>query len=215
MTEAVKKSITKDYITKAQDDYYSGITKTMINRKTTYELKVKFLDDFQNNAFSETNKEEAVEHIENFLKVVDPLILPNKDDGYCNGGNLPGIFRVGNTLHYQDLKCFEDFEDGKLKEEALKNKAFMKGLIDEDDESYDKSCWHPDRHLQHTMLLVNAVGNKMHKAFPLPGESSHWQYKFPLPVEGVPTARSMEIPLPGVYTAMMKKLPVKENWQLH
>nr|GEY66724.1 hypothetical protein [Tanacetum cinerariifolium] len=29
------------------------------------------------------------------------------------------------------------------------------------------------------------VENKMHKAFPLPGESSHWQYKFPLPVEGV------------------------------
>nr|GEZ90435.1 ribonuclease H-like domain-containing protein [Tanacetum cinerariifolium] len=25
--------------------------------------------------------------------------------------------------------------------------------------------------------------NKMHKAFPLAGESSHWQYKFPLPVE--------------------------------
>nr|GEU78082.1 reverse transcriptase domain-containing protein [Tanacetum cinerariifolium] len=53
------------------------------------------------------------------------------------------------------------------------------------------------------------------KAFPLLGESSHWQYKFPLPVEGVPTARRMEIPLPGVCTAMMKKLPVKENWQLH
>nr|GFD26078.1 hypothetical protein [Tanacetum cinerariifolium] len=55
------------------------------------------------------------------------------------------------------------------------------------------------------------VGNKMHKAFPLPGESSQWQYKFSLPVEGVPTARRMEIPLPGVCTAMMKKLPVKEN----
>nr|GFA79746.1 retrovirus-related Pol polyprotein from transposon TNT 1-94 [Tanacetum cinerariifolium] len=27
------------------------------------------------------------------------------------------------------------------------------------------------------------VGNKMHKAFPLLGESSHWQYKFPLPME--------------------------------
>nr|GFC21081.1 hypothetical protein [Tanacetum cinerariifolium] len=34
------------------------------------------------------------------------------------------------------------------------------------------------------------------KAFPLPGESSHWQYKFPLPVEGVLTARRMEISLP-------------------
>nr|GEU81272.1 retrovirus-related Pol polyprotein from transposon TNT 1-94 [Tanacetum cinerariifolium] len=59
------------------------------------------------------------------------------------------------------------------------------------------------------------VGNKIHKAFPLPGESSHWQYKFPLPVEDVPTARRMEIPLPGVCTAMMKKLPVKDRWQLH
>nr|GEW00011.1 hypothetical protein [Tanacetum cinerariifolium] len=54
----------------------------------------------------------------------------------------------------------------------------------------------------------------MHKAFPLPGESFHWQYKFPLPVEGVPTARRMEIPLPGVCTAMMKKLPAgTSNWQ--
>nr|GEW39708.1 hypothetical protein [Tanacetum cinerariifolium] len=86
-------------------------------------------------------------------------------------------------------------------------------------------------------LDIKFVGNKMHKAFPLLGESSHWQYKFllpvegvptarrmkiplprykfPLPVEGVPTARRMEIPLPRVCTAMMKKLPVKENWQLH
>nr|GEY74699.1 hypothetical protein [Tanacetum cinerariifolium] len=55
------------------------------------------------------------------------------------------------------------------------------------------------------------VGNKMHKAFPLPGESSHWQYKFPLPVKGVPTARRMEIPLPGVCTAMIKKLPVSPD----
>nr|GFB71037.1 hypothetical protein [Tanacetum cinerariifolium] len=59
------------------------------------------------------------------------------------------------------------------------------------------------------------VGNKMHKAFPLLEESSHWQYNFPLPVEGVPIARGMEIPLPRVRTAMIKKLPVKENWQLH
>nr|GFD31363.1 hypothetical protein [Tanacetum cinerariifolium] len=59
------------------------------------------------------------------------------------------------------------------------------------------------------------VGNKMHMAFPLPGESSYSQYKFPLPVDGVPTARRIEIPLAGVCTAMMKKLPVKEKWQLH
>nr|GFB74707.1 hypothetical protein [Tanacetum cinerariifolium] len=48
--------------------------------------------------------------------------------------------------------------------------------------------------------LIHYVGNKMHKAFPLLGESSHWQYKFPLAVVGVPTARRMKIPLPGVCT---------------
>ncbi|GJR18097.1 cysteine-rich receptor-like protein kinase [Tanacetum coccineum] len=48
-----------------------------------------------------------------------------KDDGYCNGGNLPGTFRVGNTLHYQDLEWYEALDDSKLKGEALKNKAIM------------------------------------------------------------------------------------------
>nr|GFD08791.1 hypothetical protein [Tanacetum cinerariifolium] len=55
-------------------------------------------------------------------------------------------------------------------------------------------------------------------AFPLPGESSHWQYKFPLLVNVVPTARRLEMLLLGVCTAieeMMKKLPVKDRWQLY
>nr|GEU50587.1 reverse transcriptase domain-containing protein [Tanacetum cinerariifolium] len=54
-----------------------------------------------------------------------------------------------------------------------------------------------------------SVGNKMHKAFSLPGESFHWQYKFPLPVKVVSTARRLEMPLQGVCTAIeeiMKKL---------
>nr|GEV46972.1 hypothetical protein [Tanacetum cinerariifolium] len=58
-----------------------------------------------------------------------------KGDGYCNGGNLPGAYIVGNTLHYQDLEWYEALKDGELKEEALKNKAIMEGIIDEDDES--------------------------------------------------------------------------------
>nr|GFB38109.1 hypothetical protein [Tanacetum cinerariifolium] len=67
-------------------------------------------------------------------------------------------------------------------------------------------------------LAGRIIRNKMHKAFPLPGESSHWQYKFPLPVKVFPTARRLEMPLPGVCTAieeMMKKLLVKDRWQLH
>nr|GEZ35846.1 hypothetical protein [Tanacetum cinerariifolium] len=62
-----------------------------------------------------------------------------KDDEYCNRGNLPRAFRVGNTIHYQDYEWYEALDDFKLKDEASKNKAIMEGLMDEEDESYDKA----------------------------------------------------------------------------
>ncbi|GJT33991.1 hypothetical protein Tco_0924410 [Tanacetum coccineum] len=58
-----------------------------------------------------------------------------KDDGYCNGGNLPGAYIVGNTLRYQDLEWYGALKDNELKDKALRYKAIMEGLIDEDDES--------------------------------------------------------------------------------
>ncbi|GJX21507.1 hypothetical protein Tco_0225952 [Tanacetum coccineum] len=53
------------------------ITSIKVNGKNAYELKGKFLDDLHNNAFSGTNEEDAVEHIEYFLRIVDPIDLPN------------------------------------------------------------------------------------------------------------------------------------------
>nr|GEU86751.1 hypothetical protein [Tanacetum cinerariifolium] len=58
-----------------------------------------------------------------------------KDDGYCYRGNLPGAYIIRNTLCYQDLEWYKDLKDGKLKEEASKNKPIINGMIDEDDES--------------------------------------------------------------------------------
>ncbi|GJZ30394.1 hypothetical protein Tco_0575441 [Tanacetum coccineum] len=59
-----------------------------------------------------------------------------REDGYCNGGNLPKAYIVGNSLHYQDLEWYDALEDSELKEEALRNKAMMDGIIEEhDDES--------------------------------------------------------------------------------
>ncbi|GJZ37428.1 hypothetical protein Tco_0583619 [Tanacetum coccineum] len=40
-----------------------------------------------------------------------------KNDGYCNGGNLPGIYIIGNQLHYQDYEWYEALEDSELKDE--------------------------------------------------------------------------------------------------
>ncbi|GJU95989.1 copia protein [Tanacetum coccineum] len=61
-----------------------------------------------------------------------------KDDGYCNEGSLPGAYIDGSTLRYQDLEWYEALKDSTLKEEALKNKAIMEGMIGEDDESSNK-----------------------------------------------------------------------------
>ncbi|GJR97193.1 hypothetical protein Tco_0269367 [Tanacetum coccineum] len=62
-----------------------------------------------------------------------------RGDGYCNGGNLPGTYHIGNLLHYQDLEWYEALKDSKLKNEALRNKAIMEGLISNNESSND--CW--------------------------------------------------------------------------
>ncbi|GJX73471.1 hypothetical protein Tco_0312066 [Tanacetum coccineum] len=39
-----------------------------------------------------------------------------RKDGYCNGGNLPCAYHIGNSLHYQDLEWYEALEDSELKD---------------------------------------------------------------------------------------------------
>ncbi|GJR55195.1 hypothetical protein Tco_1405716 [Tanacetum coccineum] len=67
----------EEFATNDKSNYYSGITSIMVNGKRAYELKGKILDDLRDNDFSGTNREDAVEHIEYFLKIVDPINLPN------------------------------------------------------------------------------------------------------------------------------------------
>ncbi|GJR06137.1 hypothetical protein Tco_0529121 [Tanacetum coccineum] len=57
-----------------------------------------------------------------------------KDDGYCNGGNLPGTYIIRNQLHYQDYEWYKAMKDSELKDEALRNRTIMEGLINEDDD---------------------------------------------------------------------------------
>ncbi|GJR80742.1 hypothetical protein Tco_0151527 [Tanacetum coccineum] len=57
--------------------YNPRITRINVNGKTAYELKGGFFDDLHKIAFSGTNREDAVEYIKNFLKIVDPIDLLN------------------------------------------------------------------------------------------------------------------------------------------
>ncbi|GJR53786.1 hypothetical protein Tco_1404307 [Tanacetum coccineum] len=62
-----------------------------------------------------------------------------REDGYCNGGNFPGAYHIGNSLHYQDLEWYHALEDSELKDEAFRNKAIMESLISDHESSND--CW--------------------------------------------------------------------------
>ncbi|GJZ68637.1 hypothetical protein Tco_0631877 [Tanacetum coccineum] len=77
MADIQTKTTMEEFTTYNKANLYSGITSIMVNGKRAYELKGKFLDDLRDNAFSGTNGEDAVEHIEYFLKIVDLINLPN------------------------------------------------------------------------------------------------------------------------------------------
>ncbi|GKE81751.1 hypothetical protein Tco_1551751 [Tanacetum coccineum] len=49
------------------------------------------------------------------------------DEGFCNRGELPGMIRVGYMTYFQDYEWYDNLIDGKLKEEALKQKAIYEG----------------------------------------------------------------------------------------
>ncbi|GJT26472.1 hypothetical protein Tco_0906747 [Tanacetum coccineum] len=185
----------REFTANNQADYYSGITSILVNGKNSYELKGKFLDDLHKNAFSETHREDTVEHIEYFLKIVDPIDLPNpsrtgkvntliikwdptnpkfenwlaskfvyyKTMDIFTKGALWDYWKLGSdeikpaneetfdleeTNHDDEqeineflglkqtyLEWYDALKDSELKDEALRNKAIMEGLIDEDNES--------------------------------------------------------------------------------
>nr|GEV64362.1 hypothetical protein [Tanacetum cinerariifolium] len=60
-----------------------------------------------------------------------------REDGYCNGGNFPGTYIIGNQLHYQDLEWYEALEDCELKDKALRKKSIMEGLISDNESIND------------------------------------------------------------------------------
>ncbi|GJS36628.1 hypothetical protein Tco_0535010 [Tanacetum coccineum] len=101
MAEIKMKTIMDGFVTNDRADYYSWITRITVNGKNAYELKGKFLDDLLSNAFSGTNGEDAIEHIDYFLKIVDPIKLPNVNYERIRLAILP-ISLVGNASEWFD-----------------------------------------------------------------------------------------------------------------
>ncbi|GKD01602.1 hypothetical protein Tco_1171876 [Tanacetum coccineum] len=125
MADIKTKTTMEEFITEDQSNYYFGIPSITVNDKNDYELKGKFLDDLRDNAFSGTNREDVIEHIEYFFKIVDPINLPNSDnkegvinDGFsklekANNDDEREISEVDPELFTYDIertKTYEDYE---------------------------------------------------------------------------------------------------------
>ncbi|GJR48073.1 copia protein [Tanacetum coccineum] len=64
------------YMRKTRKNYGSGVTRPTINQDTPFELKGKFLKELRDNTFSGSEHEDANEHIENVLEIVDLFHIP-------------------------------------------------------------------------------------------------------------------------------------------
>ncbi|GJZ47128.1 hypothetical protein Tco_0600960 [Tanacetum coccineum] len=61
----------EQYMSKTRTDYGSGVYWPKIEEKDSFELKGQFLKELRENTFSGSNNEDANEHIEKVLKIVD------------------------------------------------------------------------------------------------------------------------------------------------
>ncbi|GJV86932.1 hypothetical protein Tco_1530870 [Tanacetum coccineum] len=71
MTETMEQ-----YLSKTRGNYRSGVVRPKINDKTHLELKGQFLKELRENTFSASEHEDANEHIEKVLEIIDLFHIP-------------------------------------------------------------------------------------------------------------------------------------------
>ncbi|GJU55775.1 hypothetical protein Tco_1229489 [Tanacetum coccineum] len=69
--------IMKQYMSKTRADYGSGVARPKIEDKDNFKLKGQFLKELRTNTFSGSEHEDANEHIEKVLEIVDLFHIPN------------------------------------------------------------------------------------------------------------------------------------------
>ncbi|GJR28252.1 hypothetical protein Tco_1104484 [Tanacetum coccineum] len=74
--EEMEKTMEK-YMSKTRTDYGSGVARPKIEEKDSFELKGQFLKELHENTFSGSDNEDANEHIEKVLEIVDLFHVPN------------------------------------------------------------------------------------------------------------------------------------------
>ncbi|GKD38354.1 hypothetical protein Tco_1258561 [Tanacetum coccineum] len=76
-TETMMEPTMKEYMTKTRDGYGSGIARPKIDEKAQFELKGQFLKELCENTFSGSDNEDANEHIQKVLEILNLFHIPN------------------------------------------------------------------------------------------------------------------------------------------
>ncbi|GJZ95833.1 hypothetical protein Tco_0668167 [Tanacetum coccineum] len=77
ITKTMTEPTMKEYMTKTREDYGSGVTRPKFNKDAKFDLKGQFLKELRDHNFSESENEDANEHIERVLEIVDLFTTPD------------------------------------------------------------------------------------------------------------------------------------------
>ncbi|GKD08345.1 hypothetical protein Tco_1188030 [Tanacetum coccineum] len=76
VTETMAETM-EQYMSKTRADYGSGVARPKVEENDSFELKGQFLKELHSNTFSGSIHEDANEHIEKVLEIVDLFHIPN------------------------------------------------------------------------------------------------------------------------------------------
>ncbi|GJX60442.1 mitochondrial proton/calcium exchanger protein-like protein isoform X1 [Tanacetum coccineum] len=125
MTETMEQ-----YMSKTRTDYGSGVARPKIDSKDQFELKGQFLKELQENTLSGSDSEDANEHIEKVLEIVDLFHVPNITEDlktkflnkYCPPGRTAKkMEEINNFRQEPDETLYQAWE--RFKE------LLMKGVV--------------------------------------------------------------------------------------
>ncbi|GJV40389.1 NUDIX hydrolase 6-like protein [Tanacetum coccineum] len=111
----------EQYISKTRTDYGSGVARPKIDNKDQFKLKGKFLKELQENTFRGSDNEDANEHIEKVLKIVDLFHVPNITflNKYCPPGRTAKkMEEINNFQQEPDETLYQAWE--RFKELLMK-----------------------------------------------------------------------------------------------
>ncbi|GKA84469.1 hypothetical protein Tco_0806064 [Tanacetum coccineum] len=140
-------------------------TKECLGSITTWDNMVKkFILKYHH--LSDHDKEEETkmdeDQNENILKIfkIEGNFFDLETPLFCSGGELSGIVRVGNMTYFQDHRWYDEFADGKLKDETLALKAKIEGSWGEATSRVMKFCeWLRNSFENFCEIDYNVLGN--------------------------------------------------------